>query len=833
MERYIRFLLLGIFVMFGFINNTLAGYAGPTLKMPLPGGYSWSVNTIPGSYSTHSGNDYYSIDYDDNIEGDTNSSGQQIGDLGKGVVDVLAAASGKASIHPSYGAYGNAVIIDHGNGYTTVYGHLDSFTISDGEVNQGEVLGKLGTTGMSDGPHVHFQIQHDDDSSSDNEYLAGVTVEGIRFVDYQISGPYYPSTNHQLNCPSYLSKFTAVKNAYGNFIGNATGAPHPYGSGSFICIQNYDNSGSSWGTSAILFDSQNGARQAYLVRSGFWNHYRNVCGGPAGDCRDSVNVDECGPPIGDEYYNGTNAANDYGTARQDFQTCYLYWNGSVASSKFYPAGAPGWFDGSRGWQGAISYAFAEAYARNGSRNTMGEAVEQFGNPAGVHRWGNNPHLPLVQDFNNGSYGWAILMYNDDLEKAFAIHTNFWKTYQDEGPGTYGVPCSDEYEGNDGYTYQEFTSSLFQWTGSRTRIYDKIFDDCASISLNSTSAGLTKVIDLSTFTYSSLDLTSQAAVDHADLSSHPTCAVDERGSLYVVLNGQNGRIYELKTTNDGNTWSSTGLTNIAAVPLSAPGTSPYLFINPATGDRYVTFVGNNARIQLFHFNGSIWTATELTSVVSAPLADSRASPIGYIANGIVYVVFQGNDQRIWRFSVNGTNYGSLDLTGQAAVEYAMLGTSPFAVYNDLTHKHHIVFQGINQRIQRLTYNGSVWSSVEITSVVNSDLLDSASSPSTYFDPFTSYVYTIINGNNERIDLIADYHNNSWGSDELTSIVSVPLTEPGTSPTGAIDPITGHHIITLVGDNLRINQFEGPPWTSIDHQSSSRGVRCSWHLSLDLC
>ncbi len=345
------------------------------------------------------------------------------------------------------------------------------------------------------------------------------------------------------------------------------------------------------------------------------------------------------------------------------------------------------------------------------------------------------------------------------------------------------------------------------------------DECITIESTTTPTTTTTVNP-----YTSQVLTNLASADLADLSSSVTCAVDEADSLYVVLNGQDGRIYEFESTDDGVTWTSTPLTNIAAVPLSAPGTTPHLFIDPDTGDRYVTFMGVNARVNLFHYDGTSWTAVELTSVVAAPLGDITSSPYGYIANGVIYVVFQGNDQRIWRFSVNGGSYGSLDVTGQAAVALAMPGTSPSAVYNEITGEHHIVFQGVNQRIQRLTFNGSTWSSVEITSVVNSDLLDQSSSPMTYVDPFTGYVYTVINGVNERIDLIADYHT-SWDSDELTSLISVPLTEPGSSPTGYIDPFTGNHVITLQGDNGRINQFEGPDmtaptdWTSIDQTSQA--------------
>ncbi|MFH1566040.1 MAG: M23 family metallopeptidase [bacterium] len=56
--------------------------------------------------------------------------------------------------------YGFAVQIDHGNGYVTTYGHMSVIEVSVGEeVGRGEVLGQMGSTGRSTGPHVHFSVQ--------------------------------------------------------------------------------------------------------------------------------------------------------------------------------------------------------------------------------------------------------------------------------------------------------------------------------------------------------------------------------------------------------------------------------------------------------------------------------------------------------------------------------------------------------------------------------------------------------------------------------------------------------------------------------------------------
>ncbi|MEG0924446.1 MAG: peptidoglycan DD-metalloendopeptidase family protein [Anaerovoracaceae bacterium] len=73
---------------------------------------------------------------------------------------VYAAAAGKVIVSGWYGGYGNAVIIDHGSGLSTLYGHNSSLKVSVGEtVSKGEVVARSGSTGMSTGPHLHFEVR--------------------------------------------------------------------------------------------------------------------------------------------------------------------------------------------------------------------------------------------------------------------------------------------------------------------------------------------------------------------------------------------------------------------------------------------------------------------------------------------------------------------------------------------------------------------------------------------------------------------------------------------------------------------------------------------------
>ena len=97
--------------------------------------------------------------------------GTDIGaDLG---TPILATNNGRVVLARQLRLRGNMVIIDHGGGLFSGYGHMSSFAVAEGQlVQQGDVIGYVGTTGLSTGPHLHWEIS-----------TAGVLVDAFRFVD--------------------------------------------------------------------------------------------------------------------------------------------------------------------------------------------------------------------------------------------------------------------------------------------------------------------------------------------------------------------------------------------------------------------------------------------------------------------------------------------------------------------------------------------------------------------------------------------------------------------------------------------------------------------------
>ena len=89
---------------------------------------------------------------------------------------IVAADGGTVTIAGVNGGYGNCVMIDHGNGYYTLYGHMSSIAVSVGQsVSKGATIGYVGSTGVSTGPHLHFEIRQGTTILDPENWFTGLT----------------------------------------------------------------------------------------------------------------------------------------------------------------------------------------------------------------------------------------------------------------------------------------------------------------------------------------------------------------------------------------------------------------------------------------------------------------------------------------------------------------------------------------------------------------------------------------------------------------------------------------------------------------------------------
>lgn len=85
---------------------------------------------------------------------------------------VVSGASGRVSFVGWQNGYGQLIVIDHGGGLTTRYGHLSRIDVTFGQsVTRGEFIGRVGSTGRSTGPHLHYEVRINEDPVNPVQYL--------------------------------------------------------------------------------------------------------------------------------------------------------------------------------------------------------------------------------------------------------------------------------------------------------------------------------------------------------------------------------------------------------------------------------------------------------------------------------------------------------------------------------------------------------------------------------------------------------------------------------------------------------------------------------------
>ena len=135
------------------LSDWVAATTAPTLwpvMGPITGPFGGRIDPFNGEGAFHSGVDI-SCNY-----------GQPI----------MAPADGVVTYAGFYSGYGRMIVVDHGNGITTRYGHLSGFAVADGQMlRKGQVIGYVGMSGRSTGAHLHYEVRINDTPVNPHKYL--------------------------------------------------------------------------------------------------------------------------------------------------------------------------------------------------------------------------------------------------------------------------------------------------------------------------------------------------------------------------------------------------------------------------------------------------------------------------------------------------------------------------------------------------------------------------------------------------------------------------------------------------------------------------------------
>ncbi|MGI8812587.1 MAG: M23 family metallopeptidase [Pyrinomonadaceae bacterium] len=134
-------------------------FSGDTAHLPTIWAHTGKINNEFGFRRNPFGGRTYEFHAGMDIDGER-------GDL------VVAPAAGTVTRASWQGGYGNMVEVDHGNGLISRYGHLSKIEVEVGDpIQRGQLMGFVGSTGRSTGPHLHYELRYDDKPINPRRFL--------------------------------------------------------------------------------------------------------------------------------------------------------------------------------------------------------------------------------------------------------------------------------------------------------------------------------------------------------------------------------------------------------------------------------------------------------------------------------------------------------------------------------------------------------------------------------------------------------------------------------------------------------------------------------------
>jgi murein DD-endopeptidase MepM/ murein hydrolase activator NlpD len=153
-DRQNKFMLLESILMDRELSQQVLPNGRPVSNGWLSSHYGKRIDPFTGKTTWHAGVDF----------------------AGKKGSDVVSVAAGIVTLAQNKHGFGHLVEISHGNGYVTRYAHNSKLLVKVGDkIEQGDVIAKMGSTGRSTGPHVHFEVLRDGKAVNPRKYILGAS----------------------------------------------------------------------------------------------------------------------------------------------------------------------------------------------------------------------------------------------------------------------------------------------------------------------------------------------------------------------------------------------------------------------------------------------------------------------------------------------------------------------------------------------------------------------------------------------------------------------------------------------------------------------------------
>lgn len=282
-----------------------------------------------------------------------------------------------------------------------------------------------------------------------------------------------------------------------------------------------------------------------------------------------------------------------------------------------------------------------------------------------------------------------------------------------------------------------------------------------------------------------------------------------GSDNVVYLGTNLHVYQ--DTYSGSSWTNTDVTSVSGIPQAMVNSPLASFVqNGVVG--IVIVASNQHLVEANYSSGQGWTHADLTLQAGAPLAATN-SALSFYLDGAQNFVFQGVNQHIYQIVFNGS-WSCVDVTQASSAPAALSGTAIANLVQSTSVG--LAYFVPNGHLLESAFSGtaSTWSSVDITAVANVPIAGQGSALSIYIDGAQNFVYE---ASNQHIYEVV--YGGSWSYTDVTNASGAPLAEVNSTLTTYVQgSAVGIEFLGLNQNLYEINYTSGN-WSYADVTTSS--------------